>query len=117
MVETMALKDGIVLAVENNWHNVVLEIDSKYLHGIISSDSKLMDWKIRPLVLDIKEKLKLIPNWKLSLVRKSANAAIDWVAVQTKKGICMSNWLRQVSFSLVGILNKDGLSAPLFVED
>ena len=64
------------------------------------------------MVLDIQRLLKIIPNWRLRVVR-STNAAADWIAVQTKKGMCLSDWLRHHPFSLVGILNKDGLPATV----
>ena len=53
-----------------------------------------------------------IPKWKIRDVQRSANVATDWVAHHTKKGMCESDWIKHFQFSLVRILNKDGLLAP-----
>ncbi|XWS16546.1 hypothetical protein CRYUN_Cryun34aG0097700 [Craigia yunnanensis] len=52
-----------------------------------------------------KKMLRLIPDNKVVLVSRDANATADWVAVNTRKGMCTSSWIRQLP-SLVGILDK-----------
>ena len=89
-----------------------MEIDSKELQFVVSNKSNLIDWRVRPLVLDIQKMLKIVPNWKLMVIRRNANAATYWIAVHTRKGMCMADWIRHRLFSLVGILNKDGLYVP-----
>ena len=100
------------LAIQRKWQRVVFEIDSKELQYVLTKNCKMIDWKIRPIVLEIQRMLELIPNWKLNVVKRSANAAADWLAVQTRLGMSMSDWRGHLPFSLVGILNKDGLPAP-----
>ena len=67
---------------------------------------------VRPLVLDIQRLLRLVPDWKLRVIKRSANAAADWVAIQTKLGMCLFDWIRHHPSSLVEILDKDGLPTP-----
>ena len=89
-----------MLAIENKWQRIVLETDSQELHDIVSEKSRLVDWRVRPLILDIQRKLRVIPALRLSIVRRGANAAADWLAIQTKEcecltrlDICHSLWL------------------------
>ena len=91
MAETLALKDGIGLVIEKKWQRVVLEIDSRELQYVFSNKCKLIDWKIRPLVIDIQRMSRIVPNWRLRVVRRTANAAANSIAVQTKVIMCMSD--------------------------
>ena len=72
----------------------------------------MIDWRVRPLVLDIQKMLQTVLGSKVMLVRKKANAIPDWVVVNTKKGMCMSGWDRQMPSSLVRIFDKDGVPPP-----
>ena len=88
IAEFFSLRDGIKLVVERKWQKVLLEIDAK---GVA----------VRPLVLDIQRLLRLVPDWKLRVIKR-ANAAIDWVAIQTKLGMCLFDWIRHHPSSLMG---------------
>ena len=112
MAEAMALKDGVDLAVEKKFHNVILETDSKEMQNVLTNKCKVIEWKIRPIVLDIQKQIQLIPGRKVTFVRREANAAANWLAINTRKGMCQPGWLRRLPSVLVEILNKDGLPAP-----
>ena len=63
--EIMALKDGISLAIERKLQHVILEIDSREVALMLTNKCNRIDWRIRPLVLDIQKMLKLIPECKV----------------------------------------------------
>ena len=54
---------------------------------------------------DIEEK-------KIKLVRRLASKAADWVATQSREGMCPVGWLQLPPSSLVNILSRVGLPAP-----
>ena len=56
--------------------------------------------------------LQIVLESKVMLVRKEANTVANWVEMNTKKGMCMSGWDRQMSSSLVRIFDKDGVPPP-----
>ena len=107
--EAMAVKDAVNLAIERKFQKVCFEMDSKELILVLTNKCSNIDWKIRPLVLDIQRLLKLISERKMMLISKEANAAANWIAVNSRRGMCMSGWDRHLPSTLVRILNKDGL--------
>ena len=112
MAEALAVREGVFLALEKKWQKIEIEIDSRELYNGLIMNYKQMDWRIKPIVLEIQEMLKLVPCWRFNVVHRSANAAADWIAVQTRLGMNMSVWNGHLPLSLVGILDKDGLPAP-----
>ena len=112
-VEAMIVKKRVSLAIEKRLKRVIVEIDLKELFLTLNNKCSMLDWRIKPLVVDIQKMLKLIPDCKIELIKRIANAMADWITVNAKKGICMSSWVRHRPSSLVRILDKDGLSTPL----
>ena len=101
----MAVEEAINLVIEQKFQKVCVEMDSKELHLILTNRCKNIDWRIRPLIVDILELLKLIPDKKVLLIKREANAAVDWVAVNAKRKMCTSGWVGNVPSSLVRILD------------
>ena len=60
----MAVEEAINLVIEQKFQKVCVEMDSKELHLILTNRCKNIDWRIRPLIVDILEFLKLIPDKK-----------------------------------------------------
>ncbi|OMO96367.1 hypothetical protein COLO4_15333 [Corchorus olitorius] len=54
MVEVMAVREGLKLAKENEWNNVVLETDSKETFNGCTKEGCECAWEVKPLVQDIK---------------------------------------------------------------
>ncbi|XVF34232.1 hypothetical protein REPUB_Repub18cG0041700 [Reevesia pubescens] len=107
MVEALA-KEGIKLAIDHSFQEVMLETDSSRLHYILTKDSKDINWRARPIVLDLLNNLQLILEKKVVLVRQNANKAADRIAKQSCKGMCVTGFIGQFSSSLIGIFDKDG---------
>ena len=59
VAEAMALRDVIKLVLEKSLQNVTVETDSRVLHNMLSKKWSDMDWKVRPLVADIKKVLRI----------------------------------------------------------
>ena len=91
---------------------VVLKVDFKELQYVLTNKHTKIDRRIRPIVLDIQSMLNIIPEKKVNWIKRDANAAANWVAVNTRKGMCQYGWARRIPSPLVGILDKDGLLAP-----
>ena len=72
--EALAVKEAINLAIERKFQKVCLEMDFRELYFILSNKCKMIDWRVRPLVLDIQKKLQVVLESKVMLVRKEANA-------------------------------------------
>ena len=81
------------------------------MYNGLTKNDKLMDWRIKPIMIDIQKMLRLVPYWRINVVNRSVNAIADWIAVQTRLGMNMSVWNGRLPLSLVGLLNKDGLPA------
>lgn len=60
-------------------------------------------WEIEPILQDVRLKIRSFENVKLSLVRRTANSAADWVANSARKGECPSGWVNQPPLPLVHI--------------
>ena len=61
MAETLILRNGVVLAIEKKWQKVEIEIDFRELYNGFTKNYKLMDWRIRPTVIEIQRMLRLVP--------------------------------------------------------
>ena len=85
---------------------------SKVVFDEVVHDSKGRNWKIWPIIRDIRRILNQIPEKQVQVIRRNANIAADWVASEAIKGMCNIGWVRQPPSSLMYILDKDGLAAP-----
>ena len=110
-IEAMAIRDAVNLAIERKFQKICLEMDFKELFQNLTNKYSSIDWRIKPLVYDIQKLLKLIPDYKMVVINRKANAVADWIARNSSKGMCMLNWVKYLPLSLVRILDKDGLSA------
>ena len=112
VVEAKAVKRGVKLAIEKNYHKVIVKMDSKIVHDEIVKEKMEINWRIWPLIRDIRRMLEQMEEKKVKIIRRNANRAADWVALQAKRGMCNNGWILQPPSSLVHILNKEGLPAP-----
>ena len=99
----MVVKVGLNLAIDKCIQKIIVEIDSTELFLILTNKCRMIDWRIRPLVFDIHKMLALILDSRVGLIKRDANAIADWEAVNTRKGMCMSGWKRQIILILIRI--------------
>ena len=76
----MAIRDAVNLAIERKFQKICFEMNSKELFINLTNKYSSIDWRIRPLVYVIQKLLRLIPNYKVVLITREANPAVDWVA-------------------------------------
>ena len=95
---------------------VVFETNSEVIYKEVTKRKDFSNWKINPVLHDVKEMALEIEELKWIKVKWGANLAADWVALwlanQFKKRMCISNWVNSLPSSLVFILDKDGLPVP-----
>ena len=58
VVEAKAVKRGVKLAIEKNYHKVIVEMDSKTVHDEIVKEKMERNWRIWPLMRDIRRMLE-----------------------------------------------------------
>ncbi|OMO68594.1 hypothetical protein COLO4_29558 [Corchorus olitorius] len=112
MAEAYAVKKGIEIAIKRKLAKVIFETDCKEVQTAIPDPGISKNWRIEPIVRDIRALLDQILEQKLVWIRRSGNAAAHWAASEAVKGMCHSGWLRLPPSSLVFILDKDGVPAP-----
>ena len=61
-MEALAVRRGMNLAIEKNYQRVVLEMDSKVIHDEVVKDKVERNWKIWPIIRDIRRILNQIPE-------------------------------------------------------
>ena len=99
----MVVKVGLNLAIDKCIQKIILEIDSRELFLILTNKCRMIARRIRPLVFDIQRMLALIPDCKVELIKRKANAIVDWMTVNTKMGMCMFGWERHLPLPLARI--------------
>ena len=87
IAKAITLKEGCKLVLKKDMQNVIFQIDSKELHKMLLVEWNEVDWVVRPLVVDIKQMMKLITDCKVEVVSRNANKVANWVATQTRKGL------------------------------
>ena len=76
------------MAIEKRLQKIVMEMDYKELFLVFTNKYSLIDWKGRPLVRDIQERIKLNPECKIKLIKREANVVADWLTRNAKKKGC-----------------------------
>ncbi|OMO88682.1 reverse transcriptase [Corchorus capsularis] len=109
--EAKALLAAVKLVKSSNTHNAILEIDSEKFMGALSSVKKCR-WEINTIIQDIRSLMCDSGTMKISLVRRTANSAADWVAKSVRLGECPDGWVLQPPLPLLHIYNKDIIPAP-----
>ena len=77
MVEAKAVKRRVKLAIEKNYHKVVVEMDLKTVHDEIVKEKMKRNWRIWPLIRDIRRMLMQIEEKQVKVIKRNANRAAD----------------------------------------
>ncbi|OMO57441.1 hypothetical protein COLO4_35386 [Corchorus olitorius] len=114
-VEAIAVKEAVSLAMKLHPSSIIIETDSKMVQKSAQNFPKEMvrDWRILPIFSDISASLENMNIVQLKWINRKANMATNWVATNTRKGICSSDWALRPPSQLLHIFDKDGVSAPL----
>ncbi|OMO88162.1 hypothetical protein COLO4_20392 [Corchorus olitorius] len=111
VAEAVAVKEAVQVTRHMGLEQVIIETDCSNIHSNIKSNT-VVDWRIKPLVLDIGHLLRELPNVELRVIKRSANIAADWFAKQARKEMCFVDGRLHHPSSLVGIWSSDGVAAP-----
>ncbi|OMO49773.1 hypothetical protein COLO4_38392 [Corchorus olitorius] len=110
--EALAVKEGMKLANILHMEQVEVEMDCECSFRSIMNPTVGADWKIRPIVADIVSLKNCFNVVEFKCVKRDANMAADWVAIQSRLGMGFAELSRYQPSSLVRILEKDGLPTP-----
>ncbi|OMO87766.1 reverse transcriptase [Corchorus capsularis] len=112
--EAIAVKEALILAKDRQFEHFAIETDSEVVQRSITSSPKdyVLDWKILPIVKDIKDAMALISTVDISWIGRKANMAANWVATSMRKGMCPLDWVSRPPSQLLYICDKDGVPAP-----
>ena len=78
IVEAMAIRRGIKLVIKKKYQKVVVEMDSKVVHYEIVKEKMDRNWRIWPIIKDIRRMLNQIQEKQVKVIRRNANRAADW---------------------------------------
>lgn len=97
------------MAKRNRWGRIIFETDVELVFKGVQRQ-EYAPWQLTPIVEDIRASKMFFAEMSLSLVRHEANRFADWIACQSKKGMCCLDWVEIQSFPLFLLLERDSLS-------
>ncbi|KAI5353386.1 hypothetical protein L3X38_006279 [Prunus dulcis] len=111
-VEAEAVLEGLLLAKEENCHKIILQSDSMDVISCMRNENLHGNWKIIPLILEIRRLSSWFISIKWEWISRQANQAAHAAAALSNMRVRSMRWASQPSPSLVLVLAKDGLPCP-----
>ncbi|CAB4288173.1 unnamed protein product [Prunus armeniaca] len=108
-VEAEAVLEGLILAKEKNCQEIILESDSMDVVSCMRDKNLRGNWRIIPLILEIRRLSSWFTSVKWEWVSRQANHA---AATLSNMRVRSLRWASQPPPSLVRVLAKDGLPWP-----
>jgi hypothetical protein len=106
MVEAMAAKEGLELAVENGYDKVILEVDCSGLKTLLDGDDGMRS-VIGGLCFDITELCRSFVDFHVAWVRREANSVAHCCACMVSATKCSFFWLDYILDWLSGLATAD----------
>jgi ribonuclease HI len=85
--EFMAVKQGILIAIRENYHRIIVEGDSAMVTGVIQKlqqgnpwEKITQSWRIAALMEEVSQLLKQVQYLLPSHIKRKGNAATDFLA-------------------------------------
>ncbi|KAL4280391.1 hypothetical protein GQ457_03G007900 [Hibiscus cannabinus] len=87
VAEAIAIRHGVVLAINEGWENVIFESDNK---SVITRLNSVMPcvWESAAIENDISSLIVSYPFFSFNFVKREYNKTADWVAKTRLKGVC-----------------------------
>lgn len=104
IIEARALLSGVELAIEKGWNTVEFESDAEAVINAIKNPSSKIDWRLDTIVDNIRLKAQLIQETSWCSISRKANLCADWVALQSRKGMCSNDWVGEPPSPLLSLL-------------
>ncbi|KAL4379926.1 hypothetical protein GQ457_02G020200 [Hibiscus cannabinus] len=103
IAEAIAVRKGVLLAINEGWIKVIFESDNK---GVITrlNSGMFNAWESKAVEMDISSLKESNPFFSFCFVKRNCNKAADWVARATIKGVCPLNWSSCPPLSLRNLL-------------
>ncbi|XP_021834215.1 uncharacterized protein LOC110774005 [Prunus avium] len=111
-VEAEAVLEGLILAKEKNCQKIILESDSMDVVSCMRNENLRGNWRIIPLILEIRRLSSWFTSVKWEWVSRQANQAAHAAAALSNMRVRTMRWASQPPPSLVQVLAKDGLPCP-----
>ncbi|VVA14619.1 PREDICTED: Reverse mRNAase zinc-binding domain [Prunus dulcis] len=108
-VEAEAVLEGLLLAKEENCHKIILQSDSMDVISCMRNENLHGNWRIIPLILEIRRLSSWFISIKWEWISRQANQAAHAAAALSNMRVRSMRWASQPSPSLVLVLAKDGL--------
>ncbi|PRQ46474.1 hypothetical protein RchiOBHm_Chr2g0089441 [Rosa chinensis] len=89
-----------------------MESDSLEVISCINNPISKCNWKIFPLLKEIRQKALLFANARWEWIPRKANAAAHLTASLAKKEVGLQRWVDRPPPSLLRVLRSDGLPGP-----
>lgn len=106
-VEALVAQQGVLLAEEQRWKNVIVETDSKILFEALTKAEKNGPWQIQQIVKETKQKKLSFDSFKVSFIKRETNRFVDFIAQSFKLGMLPLNWVVCPPSSLSVLLFQD----------
>ncbi|CAL9019814.1 unnamed protein product [Prunus brigantina] len=110
--EAAAAIEGLQLAAQHGYEDIVLETDSKALVEGVHGSSKNQAWSILPLLDDIRCLCHNFQAVRWKWVSRNANRAAHMAATIGYGAVELESWANRPPQSLVHVLVSDGLPCP-----
>ncbi|OWM75682.1 hypothetical protein CDL15_Pgr021847 [Punica granatum] len=91
--EAIAVKEGMQMAEQKGWRAIIVETDSKILADSLIIEVPEVQWQIRSIVGDLRGIKSRLQEARITHLRREANSRANWVATQSKKEMCPTNWV------------------------
>ncbi|XP_016646969.1 PREDICTED: uncharacterized protein LOC103328879 [Prunus mume] len=111
-VEVEDVLEGLLLAKEENCQKIILESDSMDVISCMRNENLRGNWRIIPLILEIRRLSSRFISIKREWISRQANQAAHAAAALSNMRVRSMRWASQPPPSLVLVLAKDGLPCP-----
>ncbi|KAL4383031.1 hypothetical protein GQ457_15G002040 [Hibiscus cannabinus] len=103
IAEAIAVRLGVLLAINEGWIKAIFESDNK---GVITRINSGMfnAWESKAVEMNIFSLKESHPCFSFCFVKRNCNKAADWIARATIKGVCPLDWSSCPPLSLRNLL-------------
>lgn len=103
---------GVYLAAQMGISHVIFESDSNELVQSVKGHIQRSRWTIFPILTAIRRAYNGFSSYSWKWVHRGANKAADAAASRAKRRMCDKVWESSLPFSLVFVVQVDGLLCP-----
>ena len=106
VMEAVAIRDGVRLAVERGYARVIIESDAKEVIQLLDDD-ELDRSELKPICQEIRETMRAFPSFSVTFVGRDANQAAHLCARQASSIRRRCLWINYNPVALASTLLSD----------